>query len=125
MSALSNPTAVMNNVPFAYKPNSMKHNDGKGERKTRIKSTGGKNRQKVDTTDMETAFCTGSFTLISDDVGSAAVDSWRDLFDGNVLTLTENGNTQTFQHLNIINHVEKQYGMDAVIEVEFTSDEPV
>lgn len=125
MSALNNPNAQMNGTPFAYKPNSMSHNDGKGERKTRVKSTGGKNVQKVDTTDMETAFCTGKFALISDDVAFSSVDGWRDLFDGNILILTEAGVTSTFQQLNIINHVEKTYGMDAVIEIEFTSLAPV
>lgn len=121
MAGLFSPTVEVNDEVIEIKPNSLSYKEGFGETKLRVVSSGGNQTRQIATEDISTKMGMVKFTVIVDLDTPDKIRSWQALSDGNVVRFSDSGVTRTFQMATIVNDPEVALGVDAEVEVEFSS----
>jgi hypothetical protein len=122
MASLVNPNIYVNGLPFSYKPNTWKFTEGEGESIVRVKTSGGGNRQTVNTKNLETQKSVFSFVALSETESIDLVRTWQRNGSNNVVEAVQGDWSRTFQNAIIVTDLEKTGGMEADFEVSWESD---
>lgn len=121
MATLATPQIVVNNETIGIKPNSFTYTEGFGERKVRVKSTGGGQKEIITTRDVETELSMCKFIIYAEDTPIETVRDWLANVDANVIQAADGNFQRTFTQAIITNNPEVNLGVDGEVEVEFQS----
>lgn len=119
--AIYGPTLIINNVPIDYEPNSLTFDEGKGERKQSPQVSGTDSVTMVYSEDISTKKGMVKFEVRTTADKLEQKREWELLKDANVITIVQNGTSRSFEQAAVINPIEVQTGVDAMMEVVFES----
>ena len=125
--AISDPSVVVNNEPVGIAPGTVKFTEGKGEQKMRAQSTGNGKVDAIYSQDVTTQFSMVKFELYNDIDSIEIARDWKDLLNGNVVTVTGKDVTtgkvitRTFRKAALVSDYEVEFGSESTFEVEFCS----
>jgi len=116
----SNGSVIVNNVPVAIMPNSLKIVDGSGEIKVRAMSAGGGAIETVHTEDVESKIGKISFELAVTDENRAISRLWKANIGSNVIVVVQEGlNPIVLQTASMVNDPEWEATADGKASIEF------
>ena len=123
---LVDPTVMVNNEIWAVVPNSVKFTEGQGEQEIKAASSGGGAVEQVYSHNIESAFSMVSFEVYATVENVENTKSAKSNRNNNVVQIAgstpEGRITRTFTQAAILNDVEKSFGTDATIPVEFKAN---
>lgn len=120
MSALINPTIMVNGQVVAYVPNSFEYRDGYGDRNVRTQTTGAGNVEQIITEDVETQTGYVKFTLLSTTANIDMYEQWMQNIDANAVECSAPGFNKQYARMCILSENSKPGGQDASFDVEFS-----
>lgn len=118
---MTNPSMEINNNAISYVPGSLSHNEGAGDTKVRIGTTGGGSTQVYFSEDVESQFSVVKFSLIPTETNIKLIREWRaaNRINGSVINLSDGTYTQAYTEMALIASPEINTGPDGEIEIEF------
>ena len=119
MGALSTPTIVINNTPYAIKPNSFSYTEGFGERNVRVASAGGNAKETIVSENVETQMSMVKFIFYTTTENVGASRIFANNKSANLIEASDEGFTRTFSQATIVNDYEVAAGVDGEFELEF------
>lgn len=119
MGALSTPTIVINNTPYAIKANSFSYTEGFGERNVRVASAGGNAKETVVSENVETQLSMVKFTFLTTTENINAARIFANNKSANLIEVSDVGFSKTFAQAIIVNDYEVAAGVDGEFELEF------
>lgn len=121
--ALSDPTILVNNVPFKIVPNSVVFKDGYGEINVRSATTGGGTSQTVHTENAENRVSMVKFEAYITDEIRAAIPIWKRNVAGNFVSGIDRNNLPfSCPGASMTNDPEFNPTADGTVEIEFMGD---
>ena len=126
MTAISNPTIIVNNSPVLIMPNSVSYTEGFGEYQKRVVAAGA-TRRTVFSEDVSTAKSNIKFNLPATNDALEIVRSWKVAKDNNVIQIIDNdtGFSRNFPKAALLTDVENNLTFDGELELEWESDPSV
>jgi len=123
--ALANPTVIVNNSPVSVVPNSVSYTEGFGEQAVRTQSAGGGSVQTVLSNNVETNMSMVKFSIFNTAENIELVRTFKVNSNDNVISITGEGLTRSFNNVALTNDYEVNLGADTTIDLEFTGDPSV
>jgi hypothetical protein len=121
--ALSVPTVLVNNIPFAIVPNTFEFENGYGEINVRSASIGGGAGVSVHTENAENKIGMVKFQLFVTPDSRTAVQGWKQLIGANLVTATQkNGIPVVLAGASMTNNPTFVATADGSVEIEFRGD---
>jgi hypothetical protein len=126
--SLYNPAITINNIDVKFKPNTLSFTEGFGEYKVRARSGGGGATDTIFSRDIETAYSTVKFNLLTTKDQVELARLWKSKDNTNTITITDSdsqGNqliSRTFKFAAMINDPPVNITADGDVEIEFHSD---
>ena len=120
MGTRSDPTILVNDIPYAVVPESVKHKFGKGEQKVDAASVGGGSVEMNVTEDATTKVSMMKFKLFTTTENEAAFILWKQTPGANTVVYSEVGQkplTGTF--MTCISDPEWEDSSSGQVEIEF------
>lgn len=118
-------TIQVNDETISILANSLMFKSGYGDRKVRTQTSGGGSATRIRTRDVETLKGEVTFKLASTIANIDRYTQWQELSDaenGNVIRLSGDGLTGTFQRMIIEEESEISIGVEGEFEVSFCGD---
>ena len=120
MGTRSDPTVLVNDIPYAIVPESIKHKFGKGEQKVDSASVGGGSVEMNVTEDATTKVSMMKFKMFTTTENEEAFKLWKQTPGANTVVYSEAGQkplTGTF--MTCINDPEWEDSSSGQVEIEF------
>jgi len=121
MGTRSDPTVLVNDIPYSIVPNSIKHKFGLGEQKVDAASAGGGSVEVNVTEDAETKISMMKFKLFTTTENEEAFKLWKQTPGANTVVYSEAGSkplTGTF--MTCTNDPEWEDAASGQVEIEFS-----
>ena len=124
---ISDPSLVMNNLPFSIIGNSFSYTEGLGEQDLMVQSAGGGSVQTVFSDNVEMKYSSFKFEMQNTLENIDLIRSWkvnenRNGMAGTAPNGVDAGWSRTFNNVALINDYEVNLGADTTISLEFKSD---
>lgn len=116
------PTLTINGDTVAFVPNSITYDEGFGEYKASVQTTGAGIVQQVFSQDVETALSTIKFSLKNTTDNIALARSWKANLNANQITMSYAGFTRAFNNASLVNQYEVPLGSETMLALEWRSD---
>ena len=116
----SDPTILVNDIPYSIVPNSVVHKFGLGETKVDAASIGGGAVEVNVTEDAETKVSMMKFKMFTTEENEAAFKSWKQTPGANTVVYSESGQkplTGTF--MSVVNDPEWEDQASGQVEIDF------
>ncbi|MFC3816571.1 hypothetical protein [Lysobacter sp. GCM10012299] len=128
--AITAPSVSINNETIGIVPNSFTYDGGEGEISVRAASAGGYSAESVHGINAETMISKVTFELFPTTDLDAKIRRWKRGIASNVIQVTEvlpNGQSiaRTFQHMSLMNAVERNASADGTVSLEWSGDQMI
>lgn len=118
-------TVQVNDQTIGILANSLTFKNGYGDRKVRTQTAGGGSAVRIRTRDVETLKSEVTFKLAATTANLDLYTQWQEISDaenGNIIRLSGEGFTGTFQRMIIEEESEINIGVEGEFEVTFCGD---
>ena len=124
MTTLNNAIVTVDDTNVKTEPNSVKYNDGDGDRTLCAQSAGGENIEVVESVNSETKIGMVKFTLLSTAENADLLRTWIRSGTAHTVTLAvrKSDFTRSFRNMVVSNNPDIELGHDASIEIEFKGE---
>lgn len=120
MAPRSDPTVLVNDIPYSVVPNSIKHKFGLGETKVNAASVGGGSVEMNVTEDAETKVSMMKFKMFTTTENEEAFKTWKQTPGANTVVYSEAGKkplSGTF--MSVVNDPEWEDSAEGQVEIDF------
>jgi hypothetical protein len=126
---LADAALIVNNVPIAYIPNTLKYSEGLGEQTTRAAALGGGQTEQIYSKNIESSFGKVMVEIPATVANIAYARQWKTQANTNVVQIVgstpEGVVTRTFTQAAILNDYEVPLSADSNITIEFKTNPAV
>jgi len=126
---LSNAAVLVNDEVVTIVPNSLKFNEGQGEKQVRAGSTGGGGVEQIFSENVEDALGKVSFSIHTTPANVELQRKWQANKNRNVVTIagsTDEGEvTRTYTQAAVVNDPDVEVASEGVIALEWMANAPV
>lgn len=124
---LSTPTVIVNYENYAIVPNSFMYDGGEGEITVRAASSGGGGSYSVHSQNAETLIGKCKFDVFLVPGTDPDIAEWKENVGANVIQVIQRvpsgeSVTLSFDHMSLVNAVERAASADGVTSLEFEGD---
>jgi hypothetical protein len=125
--AITAPSVSINNETILIVPNTFVYDGGEGEISVRAASAGGSRAESVHGINAETMISKVTFELFPTADLDAKIRRWKRQIASNVIQVTQtlpNGDSiaRTFQHMSLMNPIERNASADGTVSLEWSGD---
>lgn len=117
--AITTPSVIINNLPIAILPNTLKYTEGFGEQSVRTQSAGGGSVEVVWSDNAESKMSTVSFDVINTNGNIALIRRWKANTNQNAISVVAQGFSRSFSNMALTNDFEVELSADGKISLEF------
>ena len=122
-NALSDPTILVNNIPFLVVPNTIVFKDGYGETNVRSATTGGGGSESIHTQNAENRISSVTFEMYITDETRIAIAGWKRTPAANFVSGVDRNNLPfTCAGASMTNEPEFNASVDGTVSIEFMGD---